>query len=139
MGIRCFHGKCGVVTELNLVPLIDILLVLLVIFMIIPHRRMVLPASLPQVASEPAPGVLPETVLVRVASDGTMRLNGLVVQYDELRGRLERVFALRAHRVAFLQGARSLEFQQVVEVLDVMRDAGASPIALVTSELEKNR
>jgi biopolymer transport protein ExbD len=98
-----------------------------------------LPASLLQVASEPAPGVLPETILVQVASDGTMRLNGLVVQYDELRGRLERVFALRAHRVAFLQGARSLEFQQVVEVLDVMRDAGASPIALVTSELEKNR
>ena len=138
MGIRCFHGKCGVVTEVNLVPLIDILLVLLVIFMIIPHRRMVLPASLPQVASEPTPGVLPDTILVQVASDGTMRLNGLVVQYDELRG-LERVFALRAHRVAFLQGARSLEFQQVVEVLDVMRAAGASPIGLVTSELEKNR
>ena len=93
----------------------------------------------PQVESEPAPGVLPDTILVQVASDRMMRLNGLVVQYDELRGRLERVFALRAHRVAFLQGARSLEFQQVVEVLDVMRDAGASPIALVTSELEKNR
>jgi biopolymer transport protein TolR len=139
MGSRCFGGKSGIVTEVNVVPLIDILLVLLVIFMIIPHRQIGLPASLPQVASQPAPDVLPETILVQVAPDGTMRLNGSVVQHDELRGRLERVFALRAHRVAFLQGDRSLRFQQVAEVLDVMRTAGASPIGLVTSELEKNR
>ena len=139
MGIRCFDGKSGVVTEVNAVPLIDILLVLLVIFMIIPHWQMGLPASLPQVESEPAPGVLPDTILVQVASDRMMRLNGLVVQYDELRGRLERVFALRAHRVAFLQGDRSLEFQVVAQVLDVMHVAGASPVGLLSSELEKNR
>lgn len=139
MGLRCFDRKGGVVTEVNVVPLIDILLVLLVIFMIIPHRQMGLPASLPQVANQPAPGVPPETILVQVASDGSMRLNGLAVQRDELRGSLERVFALCAHRVAFLQGDRSLDFQRVAEVLDVMRTAGASPIGLVTSELEKNR
>jgi biopolymer transport protein ExbD len=77
--------------------------------------------------------------VVQVASDGSIRLNGLVVQLDELRGRLKQVFALRAHRVAFLQGDRSLEFQLVAEVLDVMHVAGASPVGLLTSELEKNR
>lgn len=132
-------GQRGSVTEVNVVPLIDILLVLLVIFMIIPGRQMGLLGSLPHVAGEWPPAVPPETILVQVASDGTMLLNGSVVKHDELRGRLERVFALRAHRVAFLQGDRSLEFQQVADVLDVMHAAGASPVGLVTSELEKNR
>jgi len=59
------------------------------------------------------------------------------VQREELRERLERIFALRAHRVAFLQGDRSLEFQVVARVLDEMQAAGASPVGLLTSELEK--
>jgi biopolymer transport protein TolR len=137
--VESVGGKRGVVSEVNVVPLIDILLVLLAIFMVIPRQQLGLPASLPQAASERVPAVPPETILVQLASDGTMRLNGSVVQHDELRGRLERVFALRAHRVAFLQGDRSLEFQKVADVLDVMHAAGASPVGLVTSELEKNR
>jgi biopolymer transport protein ExbD len=46
---------------------------------------------------------------------------------------------LRAHRVAFFQGYGSLEFEAVARVLDIMHAAGASPVGLVTSELEKNR
>jgi biopolymer transport protein TolR len=139
MGIGFSSSKSGVLSDVNVVPLIDILLVLLVIFMIIPHKQAGLDASLPQQVNAPGPVDPPDTVVVQVASDGSIRLNGSVVQHDELRGRLERVFALRAHRVAFLQGDRSLEFQLVVEVLDVMHVAGASPVGLLTSELEKNR
>jgi biopolymer transport protein ExbD len=107
--------------------------------MVIPIRQVGLPASLPQVPSEGPRAVPPETILVQLASDGTMLLNGSVVQHDELRGRLERLIALRTHRVVFFQGDRSLEFQKVADVLDVMHAAGASPVGLVTSELEKNR
>ena len=139
MGIGSFGGKRGILSDVNVVPLIDILLVLLVIFMIIPHRQMGLPASLPQHASEPAPVLAPEPIVVQVAPDGSVLLNGSVVQLDDLRGRLEEIFALRAHRVAFLQGDRSLEFQAVAQVLDLMHLAGASPVGLLSSELEKNR
>ena len=62
--------------------------------------------------------MVPPTILVQVAADGTVRINGFVVQRDELRGRLERLFALPGHPVAFLQGERSLEFQAVAQVLD---------------------
>jgi biopolymer transport protein TolR len=139
MGIGFAGGRGGIVSDVNVVPLIDILLVLLVIFMIIPHRQMGLQASLPQQASEPVPIDSPETIIVQVASDGTVRINGSEVRLDELRVRLERIFALRVHRVAFLQGDRSLEFQVVAQVLDVMHVAGASPVGLLSSELEKNR
>jgi len=132
-------GRSGVLSDVNVVPLIDILLVLLVIFMVIPHRQMGLTANLPQEASEPFPIDHPETIVVQVGADGSIRLNGSVVQHDELRGRLGQLFALRAHRVAYLQGDRSLEFQVVAEVLDLMHGAGASPVGLLSSELEKNR
>lgn len=138
MGIGLTGGRGGIVSDVNVVPLIDILLVLLVIFMIMPHRQVGLQASLPQQASEPAPVAPPEPIVVQVASDGSLRINGSVVQLDDLRGRLERIFALRAHRVAFLQGDRSLEFQAVAQVLDLMHVAGASPVGLLSSELEKN-
>jgi biopolymer transport protein TolR len=132
-------GRSGVLSDVNVVPLIDILLVLLVIFMVIPHQQMGLTAHLSQEASEPLLIGHPETIVVQVGADGSIWLNGSVVQHDELRGRLEQLFALRAHRVAFLQGDRSLEFQVVAEVLDLMHAAGASPVGLVSSELEKNR
>ena len=139
MGIGLIGGKGGIVSEVNVVPLSDILLVLLVIFMIMPHRQMRLQASLPRKARRPVIIDHPETIVVQVVSDGSLRVNGSVVQLDELRGHLERIFALRAHRVAFLQGDRSLEFQAVAQVLDLMHAAGASPIGLLTSKLEKNR
>ena len=139
MGIGFIGDKGGILSDVNVVPLIDILLVLLVIFMIIPHRQMGLPASLPQQAGEGIPGTPPETIVVQITPDGSVRLNGSVVQLDDLRGRLEQIFARRAHRVAFLQGDRSLEFQVVAQVLDLMHVAGASPVGLLSSELEKNR
>jgi len=132
-------GKRGILSEVNVVPLIDILLVLLVIFMIIPHQQVGLQASLPQESGPQDHGVPPETIVVQVAADGTVKINGSVVQLDELRGRLERMFALRAQRVAFLQGDRSIEFQAVAQVLDLMHVAGASAVGLLSSELEKNR
>jgi biopolymer transport protein TolR len=139
MGISGIGGKRGILSEVNVVPLIDILLVLLVIFMIIPHRQMGLQASLPQQVSQPEPFAPPEPIVVQVTGDGTVRINSSEVKLDELRGRLEKIFALRANRVAFLQGDRSLEFQAVAQVLDLMHVAGVSPVGLLSSELEKNR
>lgn len=140
MGMAVAGGKRGILCEANVVSLIDILLVLLVIFMIIPHKQVGLDAALPQQASGPVQVPPPETaIIVQVASDGAVRINGSEVKLDELRGRLERVLALRAHRVAFLQGDGSLAFQAVAQVLDLMHAAGVSPVGLMSSELEKIR
>jgi len=131
-------GKRGIVSEVNVVPLIDILLVLLVIFMIIPHHQKGLSAVLPQASTEIAEPI-PEVIIVSVSGDGSLRINRLETQLEDLRGSLERIFAMRASRVAFLQADRSLEFHAVAQVLDLMHTAGATSVGLLTSELEKNR
>lgn len=131
-------GKSGIVSDVNVVPLVDILLVLLVIFMIIPHKQEGLPAVLPQ-QSTVDPGPLPETIIVRIAADGSLRINQQEIQRGELQHRLEQTFAARAHHVAFLQADGSLEFDAVAQILDLMQTSGATPVGLLTSELEKNR
>jgi biopolymer transport protein TolR len=137
MGISVGSGR-GIVSDVNVVPLIDILLVLLVIFMVMPHKQTGLQAELPSEVRTPLVEN-PEAIIVEIGSDGGVRVNQSVVQLGELREHLEQIFAPRASRVAFLQGDRSVEFAAVAQVLDLMQEAGASPVGLLTSELEKKR
>jgi biopolymer transport protein TolR len=138
MAIGLVTGRRGIVSDVNVVPLIDILLVLLVIFMIIPHQKG-LQAAIPQQTDRLFPYDPPDTIIVQIASDGSVRINQSAVQLDQLNTQLQEIFARRSERVAFLQADRSLEFQAVAQVLDLMHSAGATPIGLLSSELEKNR
>jgi biopolymer transport protein TolR len=125
-------GKRATISEMNVVPLIDILLVLLVIFMIIPHTRG-LKAEIPQ-ASDPGQDK-PRIVVVQVLADGSLRVNQEAVQWDNLESRLTEVFEVRADRTAFIRGDESVEFAVVARVIDVMHTAGIAPIGLLTQQM----
>ena len=131
-------GGSGVVSDMNVVPLIDILLVLLVIFMIIPAHSKGLDAQIPQSSTRPDEGPPPElVVVVQVLEDGTLRINQEPVSWDRLGGRLEDVFKLRASRVAFIRGDGPVEFGVVASVIDVMHTVGIASVGLLTPDLEK--
>jgi biopolymer transport protein TolR len=132
-------GKRGIVTDMNVVPLIDILLVLLVIFMMIPASSKGLEALLPQSSTETAlPPPPEEVVVIQVLADGTLRINQEPVSFDRLGSRIEEIFKLRATRVAFIRGDQPVEFGVVAKVIDVMHTSGIASVGLLTPELEKS-
>lgn len=138
MAIAVGGANRGIYVEVNVVPLIDVLLVLLVIFMIIPHKRSGLPVELPQPAPiDTRPVPQPEVIVVQVQQDGSLRLNRTPIEWDRLQERLEQIFRLRANRVAFVQGGGETEFQVVARVIDTMRAAGVATVGLMTPGLEK--
>jgi biopolymer transport protein TolR len=136
MGISVGGSKRGTIVELNVVPLIDILLVLLVIFMIIPHKQTGLKAEIPQPAVTPPATPEPEVVVVQVLADGSLRINQQPVQWEALGDRLQEVFKVRANRTAFIRGDSAIEFQLVARVIDVMHTAGISSVGLLTPQME---
>ena len=131
-------GKRGIVSEMNVVPLIDILLVLLVIFMIIPVYSKGLDASIPQPSAQPVEEIQKDyVVVVQVRADGTLRINQESVAWDALSSRLEEVFKQRASRIAFIRGDGPVEFGVVAKVIDVMHTSGIASVGLLTPDLDK--
>ncbi|HWY43450.1 MAG TPA: biopolymer transporter ExbD [Candidatus Sulfotelmatobacter sp.] len=131
-------SRGSVAADPNVVPLIDILLVLLVIFMIIPHHQTGLDAMLPQPAGPETKAPPPEAVIVQVREDGSLKINEESVSWDRLSPRLEEVFKQRAQRIAFIRGDAPVEFATVARVVDVMRQLDLS-VGLLTPKLEQSR
>ena len=131
-------GKRGIVADMNVVPLIDILLVLLVIAMIIPAHSKGLEALIPQPARKEVGTPPPdEVVVIQVLADGTLRINEEPVSWERLGSRIEEVFKLRATHVAFIRGDGPVEFGVVAKVIDVMHTSGIASVGLLTPDLDK--
>jgi biopolymer transport protein TolR len=138
MGIAV-GSKRGAVSDPNIVPLIDILLVLLVIFIVIPHSRG-LQVQIPQECGAQGSencsvGDKPPVVVVQVLANGSLRVNQEPVKWENLDSRLREVFKVRADRTAFIWGDASVEFAVVARVIDVMHTAGIAPVGLLTQQL----
>lgn len=131
-------SRRGVTADPNVVPLIDILLVLLVIFMIIPHHQTGLDVKVPQPPEQTAVDPQPEAVVVQVLSDGSLKINDESVSWDRLAPRLEQVYKERVRKIAFIRGEAPVEFATVARVVDVMRQLDLS-VGLLTPKLEQSR
>ena len=129
----------GEMSEPNIVPFIDVLLVLIIIFMVItPLTPKGLEALIPQPAP---PGQQPSasdqrTVVIVVNRDGSMSINAEPTDMTRLGPRLEEIFKTRAERVVFVKGDPDLEFQQVAQVIDAAKGAGIDKVGLMTANIE---
>jgi biopolymer transport protein TolR len=133
-------GTKGAMSEPNIVPLIDVLLVLIIIFMVItpttPHG---LDALVPQPAppnQHEDPALLAKTIVVQVTSGGDVLINQDKTSWDELGPRLEDIFKQRAEKVAFVKGDDAVEFAQVARAIDIMRGSGIEKVGLITAKVE---
>jgi biopolymer transport protein TolR len=139
MGISV-GGNKGAMSEPNIVPLIDVLLVLIIIFMVItPTVSVGLNVLVPQ----PAPPnqkqnqeMLDKTIVVVVTSNGEVLINQDKHTWDDLGPTLSTIFAQRAEKVAFVKGDDSAEFAPVARAIDIMRSAGIEHVGLITNKIE---
>jgi len=130
----------GSVAEINVTPLIDVLLVLLIIFMVIlPQAPSGLRTQVPQPAKDQKSEPSPQTVVVRVASgkDGkaTYRINEESLAQAALEPRLAEIFASRSEKTMFVKGDPELEYNTIAEVVDFGRHAGVTNIGIVTPRI----
>ncbi len=118
--------------EINVTPMIDVLLVLIIIFMVItPIAPRGFDALLPQPASEDK-GNQPEALVVTVRGDNMTLLNRQPLTLEALRDRLEVLCKLAPSRIIFVRGETGIEFARVAEVIDLARGVGINRVALMT-------
>lgn len=133
-------GSKGVMADPNIVPLIDVLLVLIIIFMVItPTTPKGLEALVPQPAPPNAkenPDLLAKTIVVQVTAGGKVLINQDETTWEQLGPRLEDIFKQRAEKVAFVKGDDSVEFAQVARAIDIMRSNGIDKVGLITAKVE---
>ena len=134
MGIPVPGSSRGAKAEINVVPLIDILLVLLIIFMVItPMTSRGLEALLPQRDRTAGPTVdLPPIVVVQLDASGAVLINAEAETWATLGRRLSMVFRQRTEKVAFVRADGPVEFANIARAIVIMRDAGIERVGLLT-------
>lgn len=125
-------GSDGLRSEINVTPLVDVMLVLLVIFMVVtPLIHQELRIDLP-VARSGHDVTESNQVHLTAAADGTLLLNDTPVGHDELDTALRALYAQRSDRAIFLQADGGLPYAAVVKLMDTCRLAGVERIGVIT-------
>jgi biopolymer transport protein TolR len=132
-------GGKGVMTDINMTPMIDILLVLIIIFMVITP---VVPRGLETLVPQPPPPGAQQkesdlrTVVIVINRDKSIMINQEPTDEARLGARLSEIFKTRAERVVFVKGDPDLEYEPVAKAIDIAHGVGIDKVGLMTAKVE---
>jgi len=132
--------------QINVTPLIDVLLTLIIMFMLVVAMdpeygekvQIPQPPKDQKSASEPESTVVIQVVWTSKDAPPTVRINREEVRWDDLQLRLDQIYLKRAQKVAFVRGDADVDFQYVADVIDLAHHAGVQHIGLLTQGQELN-
>jgi biopolymer transport protein TolR len=132
MAMSTGGSERGLTNEINVTPMIDILLVLLVIFMMaVPMARKAIDVQIP----DPNPQVVPannnsDQIVLQVLPGGAYKINSEDVPKDRLFARLKEIYDPRPDKIIFVKGDTAVVYQDVIHAMDVARGAGVKVIGV---------
>jgi len=136
----------GNMSEINVTPMIDILLVLLIIFMVIvpttPHGLEALvpqPPKNPQQQQQPNDRTIVVQVIYRGGQAPAYKINETDVTHAELLPRLTEIYANRAERIMFVRGDDNVNFASIADVIDIAKAANVDHIGLMTPKIQQGQ
>jgi biopolymer transport protein TolR len=131
------HAETGAMADINITPLIDVMLVLLIIFMVVtPLTQRGLDISLPQ----PPPPNQPEqqspsNQIVLALEEGGITVNKAPVSMEDLEGKLKDIFQARSDKTVFVRATGAVPYGRVVQAMDVAKGAGVERIGIISEKM----
>ncbi len=133
------YFESRLVAEINVTPLVDVVLVLLIIFMVTaPMLSMGIDVNLPRVKSKTI-DVNEEKLVLSINKDREIFINRTKIPKDDLKVKLENIFTARLDKEIFLRADKSVAYGFVVEVMSEIRKAGVDKLGMVTETPEESR
>lgn len=130
---RRSHNKRKPMSEINVTPFVDVMLVLLIIFMVAaPLLTVGVPIELPKTAATPLPTEQEEPLTITVSQEGALQLQSTDITRDDLIPRLRAIAAERESQKIFLRADQAVDYGAVMQVMGALNNAGFNDIGLVT-------
>jgi biopolymer transport protein TolR len=125
-------------SDINVTPMIDVLLVLLIIFMITqPLSRMALDVQVPPPDTPQTTKAPPSQIVLELGNDGGYAINGQPVPKDQLDTQIHAIYDQRPAKLLFIKAGSNRVYQDVIEAMDVARGAGVQIIGFTPREAER--
>ena len=126
----------GLNSDINVTPMIDVLLVLLIIFMIIqPLNRQTIPIQVPPPQTADKPVGPQDQIVLEIRDDGTYAVNGQLVPKDQLDASFHSIYDYRPVKLLFVKPGLTRIYQDVIEAMDIARGAGVLVIGFTPADL----
>ena len=128
----------GLTNEINVTPMIDVLLVLLIIFMmVIPMSRKAIDLQLPDPTPDNTPqGPPPSQIVLEVLPGNVFKINSQPVAKADLSKRLKEIYDPRPDKIIFVKGDPAVKYSDVISAMDVARGAGVKVIATTPKDVK---